>query len=250
MSGRRAKAERRAARLSPLQQEAARIIATAEQMLALDLSYVPAAYDSQFIIGWMRAAYDQSRVIATLTAQGLAHAAAPNRRAFAEIAFRLLWLRTLEVDKRGAVLETFIAREKNLTSGFFDTLKEMGYDHDIDLSAMESVVADMMEDKDLKQQVKAVTDAAKAVPITLGLYTAWREETQYTHATAHLAVAYAPKTEADRVGLDTPPIQHGDLSTHHMVALLVGTLAAELLKEAGLSSKAVEPIFLTAWDAV
>lgn len=249
MSGRRAKAERRAAAQSPVQEQAARIIATADRMLALDLSYIPAAYDSQFIIGWMRAAYEQSKVIATLTTQGLAHAAAPNRRAFVEIAFRLLWLRTLDVEQRGPVLEGFVVREKNLTTGFYDTLKEMGYEHDVDLTAMDEVVAEMLEDKDLRQQVKAVTDAAKAAPITLGLFTAWREETQYTHATGHLAVAYAPKTDDDRVGRDLPPTQHGDLDTHHMVTLLVGTLVAELLKEAGLSEKAVEPILLAAWDA-
>lgn len=249
MSGRRAKAERRAAALSPVQEQAARIISTADRMLALDLSYIPAAYDSQFIIGWMRAAYEQSKVIATLTAQGLAHAAAPNRRAFVEIAFRLLWLRTLDVEQRGPVLEGFVVREKNLTTGFYDTLKEMGYEHDIDLSAVDEVVAEMLEDKDLRQQVKAVTDAAKAAPITLGLFTAWREETQYTHATGHLAVAYAPKTDDDRVGQDVPPTQHGNLDTHHMLTLLVGTLVAELLKEAGLPPKAVEPILFAAWDA-
>jgi len=250
MSGRRAKTERRAERLTPVQEHATRIIATAERMLALDLSYIPAAYDSQFIIGWMRAAYDQSRVIATLTAQGLAHAAAPNRRAFAEIAFRLLWLRTLDVDQRGQVLETMVANEKRLTTGFFDTLKEMGYDHDIDLSAMEEVVAEVIEDKKLRRQATVITDAAKAAPITLGLYSAWREETQYTHATGLLAVAYAPKTDDDRVGRDEPPLQHADLDTHHMVTLLVGIIVVELLKDAGIPSKAVEPIWLAAWDAV
>lgn len=250
MSGRRAKAERRVTRLTPLQEQAARIIATADRMLALDLSYIPAAFDSQFIIGWMRAAYEQSKVIATLTAQGLAHAAAPNRRAFVEIAFRLLWLRTLDVEQRGQVLEGFVAREKNLTTGFYDTLKEMGYEHDVDLAAMDEVVANMLEDKELRQQVKAVTDAAKAAPVTLGLFAAWREETQYTHATGHLAVAYAPKTDDHRVGRDVPPTQHGGLETHHMVTFLVGTLVAELLEDAGLSQKAVEPILFTAWNAV
>lgn len=250
MSGRRAKAGRRAARLTPLQEQTARIIATADRMLALDLSYIPAAYDSQFIIGWMRAAYEQSKVIATLTAQGLAHAAAPNRRAFVEIAFRLLWLRTLDVEKRGPVLEAMVANEKRLTKNFFKTAKEMGYEYEFDLSAMDEVVAEMTADKMLNEQVQVLTKAAKATPITLGLFTAWREETQYTHATGHLAVAYAPKTENDRVGRDEPPIQHGDLDTHHMVTFLVGTLVAELLKDAGLSQKAVEPILFAAWNAV
>lgn len=249
MSGRRAKAERRAAALSPEQEQAARIIATADRMLALDLSYIPAAYDSQFIIGWMRAAYEQSKVIATLTSQGLAHAAAPNRRAFVEIAFRLLWLRTLNVEQRGPALEAMVANEKRLTKNFFKTAKEMGYEYEFDLSAMDEVIAEMTADKKLNQQVQVLTEAAKATPITLGLFTAWREETQYTHATGHLAVAYAPKTEDDRVARDVPPTQHGDLDTHHLVTFLVGTLVAELLKEAGLPQKAVEPILFAAWDA-
>lgn len=56
----------------------------------------------------------------------------------------------------------------------------------------------MLEDKELRQQVKTVTDAAKATPVTLGLFAAWREQTRNTHATEHLAVAYAPKTDDDR----------------------------------------------------
>lgn len=237
-------------RLTPLQKHAARIIATADRMLALDLSFIPASYDSQFIIGWMRAAYEQSKVIATLTAQGLVHAAAPNRRAFVEIAFRLLWLRTLDAEQRGPAVEAIVANEKRLTKNFFKTAKAMGYEYEFDLSAMDGVVAEMTADKSLNEQVQVLTKAAKATPITLGLFSAWREETQYTHATGHLAVAYAPKTDDDRVGRDKPPTQHGDLDTHHMVTFLVGTLVAELLKDAGLSQKAVEPILFTAWNAV
>lgn len=249
VSGRREKAARRAAKISPLEEHAGRIITTAERMLALDLSNIPLARDSQFIVGWMRAAFDQSRVIAKLTADGLAHAAAPNRRAFSEIAFRLLWLRSLDEKNRAPALDTMIANEKRLTTGFYDTLKEMGYEHDIDLSEMEKVVAEIIDDKELRQQVKAVTEAAKAAPITIGLYSAWREETQYTHATAHLAVAYAPEEPADRLGRGDPPLQHADLDTHHMVCLLVATLTTELLKDAGVDPDAVWPIMSTAWNA-
>jgi hypothetical protein len=92
-----------------MEEHAGRIITTAERMLALDLSNIPLARDSQFIVGWMRAAFDQSRVIAKLTADGLAHAAAPNRRAFSEIAFRLLWLRSLDEKNRAPALDTMIA---------------------------------------------------------------------------------------------------------------------------------------------
>lgn len=218
-------------------------------MLALDLSDIPLSRENQFIVGWMRAAYDQSRVIARLTADGLAHAAAPNRRAFSEIAFRLLWLRSLDGKKRAPALDTMIANEKRLTTGFYDTLKEMGYEHDIDLSEMEKVVAEVIDDKDLFQQIKVVKEAAKAAPITMGLYSAWREETQYTHATAHLAVAYAPEEPADRLGRDEPPLQHGDLETHHMVCLLVAMLTVDLLKDAGADPDVVWPIMSTAWNA-
>lgn len=69
------------------------------------------------------------------------------------------------------MLETFVATEKHLTTGFFDTLKEMGYEHDIDLSAMEEIVTTVMDDKALKQQVKAITHAAKATPITAAAFT-------------------------------------------------------------------------------
>ncbi|MFC8681929.1 hypothetical protein ACFT30_10435 [Microbacterium ureisolvens] len=249
MSGRRAKAKRRAVEVHPLHNHANRIIATAERVLALDLSHIPLTRPIQFYIGWMRAAFDQSRVIATLTAGDLAHAAAPNRRAFAEIALRLLWLRSLEAPSRTKALEQMIAREKELTTGFYETLAEMGIDHDVDLSAMDKVVAEVIDDRALRQQVKAVTDAAKAAPVTAGLYSAWREETQYTHATAHLAVAYALEEPADTLGQGSPPMQHADLSTHHMVCLLVGMLTAELVKDEGVADEAVLPIVFATWDA-
>lgn len=248
VSGRQAKAARPGAKVSSMEEHAGRIITTAERMLALELADIPLARDSQFIIGWMRAAYDQSRVIAKLTSDGLAHAAAPNRRAFSEIAFRLLWLRSLDRGQRAPALDTMIANEKRLTTGFYDTLKEMGYEHEIDLSEMEKVVADVIDDKELRQQVKAVTDAAKAAPKTLGLYSAWREETQYTHATAHLAVAYAPEEPANRLGRGEPPLQHADLDLHHMVCLLIATLTVELLKDAGVDPDVVWPIMSTAWN--
>lgn len=217
-------------------------------MLALELPDVPLTRANQFVVGWMRAAYDQSRVIAKLTSEGLQHAAAPNRRAFAEIALRLLWLRSLDQTKRAPALDTMIANEKLLTTGFYATLKEMGFDHEVDLSDMEQIIVDAIDDRGVRQQVKAVTDAAKAAPITIGLYSAWREETQYTHATAHLAVAYAPERPADKLGMAQPPAQHGDLDSHHMVCLLVATVTTELLKEAGVDPDAVWPIMSTAWN--
>ncbi|MFB7251212.1 hypothetical protein [Microbacterium sp. NPDC056234] len=220
----------------------------AERMLNLELPDVPLTRESQFIVGWMRAAFDQSRVIAKLTAEGLRHAIAPNRRAFTEIAFRLLWLRSVDRSKRAAALDTMIANEKRLTTGFYETLKDMGYDHDVDLSEMERILVEAIDDKGLRQQVKAVADAAKAAPITIGLYAAWREETQYTHATAHLAVAYAPEEPADRLGCSRPPSQHGDLDRHHMVCLLIATLATELLQDVGVEKDAAWPIMSTAWN--
>lgn len=62
-------------------------------------------------------------------------------------------------------------------------------------------------------------------------------------------MAYAPKTDDDYVGRDSPPTQHADLDTHHMVTLLVVTIVVELLRDAGIPSKAVSRIWLTAWDA-
>jgi hypothetical protein len=218
-------------------------------MLALELPDVPLTRANQFFVGWMRAAYDQSRVIATLTRAGLHHAAAPNRRAFAEIGLRLLWLRSLDEDERAPALDAMIENEKRLTTGFYANLDEMGVEHGVDLSAMERIIVEAIDDKKIRQQVKAVTAAAKAAPSTVGLYSAWREETQYTHATAHLAVAYAPEQPRDKLGKAEPPVRHGDLDTHHMACLLIATLTAELLRAAGVDPNAVWPIMSTAWNA-
>jgi hypothetical protein len=225
------------------------IIERAEQMLALDLTLVPLARETQFIVGWMRGAFDQSRAIATLTRLGMADTAAPNRRSFAEIALRLLWLRNLDAKMRAAALDAMIADEKRLTTNFYDTLKQMGFDHDVDLSEMETIIAHAIEDKDIAQQIKAVTTAAKAAPQTIGLYSAWREETQYTHATAHLASAYAPEDPAGVLGSGRPPTELAGLDSHYMVCVLVATLAFELLREAGVDEEVAWPIVSTGWNA-
>ena len=47
----------------------------------------------------------------------------------------------------------------------------MGYEYDIDRSAMEEIATTVMDDKALKQHVKAITHAAKATPITTSAFT-------------------------------------------------------------------------------
>lgn len=87
MSGKKSKAKRRAMRELPESiRKANCALAATNRTLAADLSGIPLTRVTQFALGWMRAAFDQSRVIATLTKSGVAAAASPNRRPFAEIA--------------------------------------------------------------------------------------------------------------------------------------------------------------------
>lgn len=97
MSGRKSKAKRRAVREQPESiRNANYALAATKRALAADLSGIPLTRVTQFILGWTRAAFDQSRVITTLTKSGLAASASPNRRSFAEIAVRLQWLHMMQ----------------------------------------------------------------------------------------------------------------------------------------------------------
>ena len=90
MSGKKARATRRAVCDQPdVIRNANFALSATKRALDADLSGIPITRVTQFVIGWMQAAFDQSRVIATLTERGLAAAASPNRRSFAEISVRL-----------------------------------------------------------------------------------------------------------------------------------------------------------------
>lgn len=211
------------------------IIATAERMLAVDFSGVAATRTRQVLVGWMRHAFEQSRVIARLNLAGLGHAAAPNRRSFYETLVRILWLEGVDQADRAGTVDAMLAEDKKHVSKEVDALRALGLDSDADLEEMESVVLNVTSVGHRREEARNFLNAAKASTIsTAGLYKGWRQETQYSHATAVLGGAYAPNYD-DRIGVGRPPQADADLESLWLATALVGAMTMQLLKDEGVS---------------
>lgn len=243
MSGKRAKAQRQSlCRRPPHFINSASAKESADRVLAVDLSGVPLTRTTQFIVGWLRSIFEQSRAIACLTVDGLAHAAAPNRRSFAETVVRLQWLHGMSQADRAGALDEMIEHERELTRKAFNALSEMGYDSTVDLSEMEAMVLQAASNGRVKNQARQFLAAAKSTTgQSVGLYYAWREETQYTHATGALAASYAPDTKG-AMGDGKPPVADPDLESHRMATMLAITLAYNLLLDEGVDESLARTI--------
>lgn len=109
MSGSRSKKQRQAQLMHPAYLVNADFaLRSADAVLSVDLSEVPLSRVNQFAVGWMRAASEQSRVIAKLTKLGMAHATTPNRRAFWELGLRLLWFAGMAPSEREKAADTML----------------------------------------------------------------------------------------------------------------------------------------------
>ena len=188
---------------------------------------------TQFVIGWMRAAFDQSRTIATLTKVGLAQSASPIRRSFAEITVRLQWLHTMNQAHRAGALDAMLCHERELTEKNQDHLREMGFDSQLDLTDMREFTLEAATGV-LKNQARAFRAAAASTDgQSVGLYAAWRHETQYTHATGEMAAAYAPATSDSPF----PKVMDPDLTSHVYALFLVVSLVYNLLVDEGVEEE-------------
>jgi hypothetical protein len=133
----------------------------ANAVLAVNLSEVPVTRVSQFAVGWLRAAFEQSRVIATLTASELSHAAAPNRRAFWELVIRMLWLEDMPQADRAKAADTMLDHDRTNESKTDKYMRENGLPSDIDVAEMKAFFLDVSEDKLIKDGAKLLTEAVK-----------------------------------------------------------------------------------------
>ena len=200
------------------------------------------------IVGWMRSAFEQSRAIATLTLAGLDHAGAPNRRAFAEIVVRLQWLQAMPQQDRAGVVDALIDEDRKQTRRAFTHLGEMGHERVVDLSDMESMLLEVTEQGPLRDQARSFVAAAKATQgQSVGLYYAWREETQYTHATSVLAVAHAPERDG-LIGTGRPPVADADLEGHRLATVLAVALVHRLLVDVGVAEDLAVAVMTAYFD--
>ena len=238
MSGKRSKALRRVELQRPAYLVNARYAKeSADRVLAVDLSQVPLSRINQFVVGWLRAFFEQSLVIATLTAASMAPAAAPNRRMFAEIALRLHWLHDLAPEDRAGAVDAMLEQEREQTVKTFQHMRDMGWESVVDLTEMNAFVLNETKDKRIKDQARKFAAAAHSTDVkNAGLFGAWRNESSYAHASGYLAGAYAP-SKNNALTLGTPPVADADLETHRMVTLFVITLVHRLLVETETSEQ-------------
>lgn len=242
MSGRRARKERK----SPEQFERARgVILTAERMLAVDFSDVPCDHTRQVIVGWMRHAFEQSRIVAQLQLAGLGHAAAPNWRSFFETVGRLQWLDGIDHEDRLGAVDAMLKNDKDHVGKEVTNLRALGYESDAKLEEMESVILEVTQSRPIAEQARNFLEAAKAAPTaTHGVYGAWRQETQYSHATAVLGGAYAPN-RGGFIGSGRPPQHDPDLDVHVGLMMLVTMMTGRLLEDEGVDRAKSLELFQT-----
>jgi hypothetical protein len=244
MSGKRARELRRAPAqraLHIVNSEYAK--ASADRVLSVDLSGVPVSRTTQFIVGWLRSVFEQSRAIACLTTADLAHTAAPNRRNFVEVIVRLQWLHGMPQPDRAGALDAMIDHERETTRKAFKNLSELGYDIAVDLSDMEAMILEATSNGTIKNQARKFFAAAEStMGKSGGLYYAWRGETQYTHATGALAASYAPDVH-DVMGHGKPPVADPDLEIHRLGTVLAVTLVYDLLVDEGVDADLAMTIF-------
>lgn len=239
MNGRKAKAARRArqARTACIA-NADYARRSAEAVLAVDLGDVPLNRVTQISVGWLRAAFEQSRVIACLTVAGMSSSAAPARRLYAELCIRTHWLHSLPKEDRAGAVDAMLDHERNNTVRTFDHLREMGWDGDVDLTEMNEFVLNVTDNGRVRNQAQKFAAAAHATDVkNTGLFRAWREESSYAHASGYLAGAFAPMVN-NRLGTGAPPVLDPDLEAHRMVQLFIVIVAYRLLVDEGTSESA------------
>lgn len=248
MSGKQEKRARQARRNRPEREvRAAQIAEAANRISALALGDAPDTRVAQFVIGWLRAAFAQADAIVRLSMSGIDYAAAPNRRSFVEIALRLQWLHELE-DRSGA-LDAMVEDEKRLAKSHVTHVEEMGLEMPPDFSGIQAVVTNSTTNDKILQQARSFTAAAKATQESVGLFRAWREETQFAHATGALAVSYAPASDGS-FGIGKPFVADSEFETLLMSCLLVLSYVVRILLAEGASQATIDRMFNAFFDGI
>jgi hypothetical protein len=244
MSGSRERKQRQSKRELPQHLASADYtLRAANAVLALDLGSVPVTRVSQFAVGWLRAAFEQSRVIATLTASEMGHAAAPNRRAFWELTIRMLWLGDLSQADRAKAADTMLDHDRTNETKTDAYMRENNLPSNIDVAEMETFILDVSEDQLFKKRAKVLTEAVKGGDNLWIIYRLWRDDSKWSHATGFLAGSYAPTGDEGTMGSANPPHIDRELEAHRLAAMVLTATVAGILKGEGASDElAVAPM--------
>lgn len=219
------------------------VLRCADAVLSVDLSSIRPSSVRQFAVGWLRAAFEQSRAIAKLTTTGLGHVTAPNKRVFWELALRLLWLSSIPQQERAEAAETMLANDRRNETNTHRHLQEVDLESDIDVAAMEAVVLNETSNKELREQARNLTEAVKSIELdSARIYQLWRQDSTLVHASGFLAGYYAPSGgRVLRTGM--PPNSDPDLEIHRLVSMLIVFTVSRILREEGVDRElAIAPM--------
>ncbi len=208
---------------------------SAAAVLAVDLGEVHLSRVTQVVVGWFRAAFQQSLVIADLTERGLASSAAPNRRLFAEVAVRLHWLSSLSTEDRKIAVDTMLNHERKTTLSTLKHLFDMGLRADFDPTEMNEFGLEFIDSGSLREQAKNFTEAARSMGAkNAAIFGIWRQESAFAHASGSLAGQLAPAVGNTRMGSGQQPVTDPDLEAHRIIQMLIVTVVGRLLAEEGV----------------
>lgn len=240
MSGSRAKRERQAQRaLPPRLLNADAVDRSADAVLGVDLSdHRFRNRVAQVAVGLCRAAFAQSKVIATLARTDMLSAAAPNRRLVLEISLRLHWLQGLSRDERRRAVDTMLAKDRADTNKMLDYLRDAGHEADFDPTEMDAFELDDAAKGAIHQQatkLRAAADSSEVQPWSI--YSMWMAETQFAHASGNLAGKYAPTRDDLHMSSGAPDPMDPDLEAHRVIQTHVVMTTCRILVDEGFSDE-------------
>lgn len=212
------------------------LIQLAEAVLACELDDLPPTASSQLATGWLRAAHAQILSIAALSGDGAGSAIAPNVRAFAELAIRIVWLH--ELRDRATAMPGLVREAQRQDRNYVKAVSVMGLtvdpDHELlalDLGALGNL------DIALDAQVRQIVTAAAAANHVAGIYMMWYTATQHAHATARLAIDWA-QVDGGELRNSEPMAADWTDSLHLASVMLCGFVARILVDEGAVPSDA------------
>lgn len=208
------------------------VITVARAVLAVDHQHIRTTPVGQTVIGWVLAAHDQILAVGEMTRDGRTSATAPNTRTVMEITLRLLWLFSL--DDRAAGLRAQFDTEAHHANQHPQNLQDMGLPLDI-IETTPDIDLEQFGplDTTLKGVARSVLNFSKHTKDAGGFYDMWWGSTQFTHATATLADAYAPITA---FGTARTPDKPTDWSKNlNAISLAICAVAASILLGEGLT---------------
>ncbi|WZH35586.1 MAG: hypothetical protein PIR02_12460 [Microbacterium enclense] len=180
----------------------------------------------------MRALHHQILALLCLARTGLDGSASPNARTLAELSGRLVWLHELE--DRSAAMPSLVAEAKRLDTRRVSHLAAMGADAELDpLLATLDVSMLGVVDSSIDNEARAFVAALKR---TKGpaLYEMWQEASQFTHATARLAIDWAP---IENGGFSESKPSYDWTSVLHITSLYLCGITGSIVRDEGAELK-------------